>query len=140
MLGFGPLCSTPLGSLSPVVMPFPTFVPLVVDLCNPIISEYGPIRIFRKGASIPFIFSPPCEIYEEWVCTIHVKAYKSDVSLITRVIPLDGRLVWSGYLTSTESDTLSVPNLYRIIAVLTNATTNQEKQIPYRFQINNAWA
>ena len=100
----------------------------------------GPIRFVRKGGSLPFVFDRNGESVEGWVCTIFVKEFKSDVSLITRIIPLDDREQWSGYLTSTETETLADPTLYRLIAILVNSATDEEEQVPVRFQLNKEWA
>lgn len=100
----------------------------------------GPISFVRKGGSLPFVFDRKGLTVEGWICTIHVKEFKQDVSLLTRVIPLDGKSQWSGFLTSTETDSLPDPVLYRLIAILTNATTDEEEQVPVRFQLNEAWA
>jgi hypothetical protein len=100
----------------------------------------GPIPFVNKGDSFPFVFDRDGETTEGWICTIHVKEFKSDASLITRVIPLDANNQWSGYLTSTETDTLTAPTLYRLIAILTNAANVEEEQVLVRFQLNEAWA
>ncbi len=100
----------------------------------------GPIRFVRKGGSLPFVFDRDGESVEGWVCTIYVKEFKSDASLITRIIPIDPNKQWSGYLTSTETESLAQPTLYRLIAILVNSTTDEEEQVPVRFQLNKAWA
>ena len=86
----------------------------------------GPIRKVRKGGSMAFVFDRGGETVAGWICTILVKPFKADASSITRVIQLDSNNQWSGYLTSTETDTLVASTLYRLIAILTNATTDEE--------------
>lgn len=99
----------------------------------------GPIDIYTKGQDVPFTFDRDGATVTGWVCTIYVKEFKADTALISRVITLDGNNQWTGFLTSTETDTLSVPTLYRLIAVLTNSTTDEEEVQTMRFQLNDAW-
>ncbi len=97
--------------------------------------------IIRQGESLPFIFDRSGVSIEGWICTIEIKRFPSDTSLITpRVITPDGR-TWPGFLTSDETAALDV-NGYRLIGVLTNATTNEQEQImeTTRFNITDSWA
>lgn len=94
----------------------------------------------RKGEHIPFNFSRGGSSIDGWVCNIVVKKYPDATTAISRTItPTDG--AWSGFLTSTEMDTLST-GLYRLVGHLTNATTDEEQQVaegPVRFQVNRSW-
>lgn len=97
--------------------------------------------IIRQGESLPFIFDRSGESIEGWICTIEIKTFTSDTSLITpRIISPNGR-EWPGFLTSDETAALPV-NGYRLIGVLTNATNNEEEQImeTTRFNITDSWA
>lgn len=100
----------------------------------------GPIRLVKKGESLPFVFDRDGESVSGWICTIYVKQFKADTAAITRVIALDADDQWSGYLTATETESLTAPTLYRIIAKLTHADNVEEEQVPIRFQLNEAWA
>ncbi len=97
--------------------------------------------ILRQGESLPFVFDRSGESIEGWICTIEIKRFPSDTSLITpRIIaPVDR--TWPGFLTSDETAALAV-NGYRLIGVLTNASTNEEEQITEttRFNVTNSWA
>jgi len=97
--------------------------------------------IIRKGESLPFVFDRSGEEITDWVCTIEVKRFPSDTSVITpRIIePVDR--TWPGFLTSTESATLD-NKAYRLIGVLKNAVTNEEEQVmeTTRFNITSSWA
>lgn len=96
------------------------------------------IRILRQGESLPFVFDRSGESIEGWVCTINVKVFADDTALISRVIaPVDR--TWPGFLTSAETGALNV-GIYRLTGVLTNSTTDEEEQIPIRFNITDTWA
>lgn len=97
------------------------------------------IAVRRKGASIPFEFDRDDESIDGWICTIKVKQFDDDTALISRVItPTDE--TWSGFLTATETDTLTAGITYRFFAILTNATTDEEEQIETRFHLTASWA
>lgn len=100
----------------------------------------NPINVIRKGESLPFVFDRGGESIDGWICTIEVKNFPGDTALISRVITADGN-TWPGFLTSTETALLDVGN-YRLIGVLTNATTDQEEQITEttRFNVTDSWA
>ena len=97
------------------------------------------IALIEKGSSLPFIFDRGGESIEGWICEINVKQFPADTSQITRVIAPDGR-TWPGFLTSSETDLLTPIGLYRIIGLLTNASTGEEEQVPVRFNLADAWA
>ena len=85
-----------------------------------------------------FVFDRGDESIVDWVCTINVKKFKNDSSAITRVIAAsDG--TWPGFLTSTETDALSL-GMYRLIGVLTNSSTDEEEQVAIRFNLVKKWA
>ena len=98
------------------------------------------IQPIQKGESVPFIFDRGGESIEGWVCTINVKRLNADASSITRVIPPVGD-TWPGFLTSTETDTLTTGGKpYRLIGILTNAATGEEEQVTkIRFNITESW-
>ena len=100
------------------------------------------IQIVRQGASIDFIFANTERETAGWVCTISVKQYPSDTSLITRVIDADGSgFSWTGTLTSTETAALAAGTKpYYLAGVLTKAATDEEEQIIGRFVIAQSWA
>lgn len=98
----------------------------------------NPIQVVRQGGSLPFVFDRGDESIDGWICTINVKIFKNDSSQITRVItPVDDK--WTGFLTSTETDALSL-GMYRLIGVLTDSTTNEEEQVVIRFNLVQRWA
>lgn len=96
------------------------------------------IPIVRKGESLPFEFDRGDESIDGWVCLIEVKKLTADAALISRTITPTGT-VWPGFLTATETAALAV-GLYRLIAVLTNATTDEEEQVLLRFNVTDSWA
>ena len=103
----------------------------------------SPIPVVRKGMSLPFVFDRAGKAISGWICTITVKEFKNDAAIFSRIIPEDATLDppgWSGFLTSTETDTLTTDTLYRLIGVLTNTTTGEEEQIVRRFNLTQAWA
>ena len=102
------------------------------------------ITAVRKGESFPFSFTLQNDNNEStsingYICTINVKKYDSDTSLITRVITPTGN-TWEGYLTSTETAGITNIGTYRLIALINNATTDEEEQQTVRFNLTEAWA
>lgn len=99
----------------------------------------SPISVVRKGGSLPFVFTPgKDQTTEDFVCTIKVRQFASDSVLISRTItPENG--VWSGFLTSTETAALAAATTYRLFAILTNSSTDEEDQIQTRFQVTADW-
>ncbi len=86
-----------------------------------------------------FTFDRGDEDVDGWTCIIHVKEFKNDSSQISRTIELDDNNQWSGFVTSTETDALSL-GMYRLIAVLTDASTDEEEQVVIRFNLVKKWA
>jgi hypothetical protein len=98
------------------------------------------IEIIRKRESLDFIFDLGGEDISGWTCNINVKQYPDDTSLITRTIAPDATgKQWSGYITETESATLTEGVLYWLIGVLENATTDERRTVPKRFQVSRQW-
>lgn len=95
----------------------------------------------RQGNSLPFEFNRDGLSIEDWVCTINVKRFPNDTSLITRVIQPANGLAWIGFLTSTETEALPVsPSTpYYLIGILTNSTTDQEEVPVIRFNVVAPW-
>ncbi len=96
------------------------------------------ITILRKGESLPFVFDRSGQTIEGWICTINVKVFPSDTPLITRTVDPVER-TWPGFLTSAETAGLD-SGIYRLTGVLTNSSTDEEEQIPIRFNITETWA
>ena len=98
------------------------------------------IPIIRQGEDLEFIFDLDGEDITGWIALIEVKIFPSDVALISRVIPAKEN-AWEGFLTSTETAALAVStdSPYSLTGILTNALTDQERQIPKRFHVSPAW-
>ena len=96
------------------------------------------IQVIRKGESLPFEFDRGDESISGWVCTMQVRKFPGDAAAISRIIPPVGD-TWPGFLTEPETSGLAV-GLYRLIGVLTNSTTDEEEQVPLRFNITDSWA
>lgn len=96
------------------------------------------ISVVRQGEDFEFVFDLGGESIDGWVCTIEVKMFPSDTSSITRVIVPTGN-AWEGFLTSSETALLAI-GTYRLIGVLTNSTTDEERQPIIRFNITDSWA
>jgi len=97
------------------------------------------ISIVRKGGSLPFTFTPGTDqSTDDFICTIVVKQFASDSSLISRIIVATNN-VWSGFLTSTETDTLTAGITYRLMGILTDSGTDEEDQIETRFSVTADW-
>lgn len=97
------------------------------------------ITVRRKGENIPFSFDRKGESIEGWICTLKVKQFDTDTAIISRVINPSNN-GWSGFLTSTETETLTAGIVYRIMAILTNSATDEEEQIETRVSITPSWA
>lgn len=100
----------------------------------------NPLRIIRKGESLEFQFDRGDRPIDGWVCELQVRQFPDSTAEITRTIPLDDNMVWSGTLTSTETAALSGSGIYRMVGVLTNATTGEQEQVVIRFQLGSTWA
>lgn len=94
----------------------------------------------RQGESFSFAFDLSGDSIDGWICTINVKQFPADTSQLTRVIEAGDNDTWPGIITSTETDALTPIGLYRLIGLLTNSTTGQEKQPVIRFNLTDAWA
>tara|TARA_R110000782_G_C14819205_1_gene413826 strand:+ start:26921 stop:27232 length:312 start_codon:yes stop_codon:yes gene_type:complete len=99
------------------------------------------ISVIQQGESLPFIFDRNGEDITGWICTIFVKQYPADTALITRIIPASNARTWEGFLTATETAALdeSSTSPYTLAGILTNSTTNEEEQIPIRFNVAPSW-
>lgn len=101
------------------------------------------IDIVRKGESLDFTFDRDGKTIVDWICTINVRKYPGDASLITRVIPPDNNSrdnpQFKGFLTSTETDGLAT-GTYRLVGILTNASTDEEEQQNIRFNVTEKWS
>ena len=96
------------------------------------------ITVVRKGESLPFTFDRGGESITGWICTMQVREFPGDTASISRVITAVGD-TWPGFLTQTETSALGV-GLWRLIGVLAKATTDEEEQVPLRFNITDSWA
>ena len=95
------------------------------------------IQIIRKGGSLDFTFDLAGESLAGWVLVIKVKQFPDDTASISRTIAgSDDK--WTGFLTSTETAALAVGSWW-LTAIITNATTDEERQIPERFQVVEDW-
>lgn len=99
------------------------------------------ITIIKQGESLPFEFDRSGEDITDWICEIEIKQFTSDASFITKreITPDNTSESWPGFLTSTETSALA-NGLYRLIGILTNSTTDEEEQVPIRFQVSDSWA
>lgn len=95
------------------------------------------IQVIRQGESLVFDFDLGTTDIADYVCTIYVKQFISDTATITRVItPTDGS--WSGFLTATETQALT-PGMWILNASMVNSTTDEQVDIPVRFQVTPNW-
>lgn len=91
----------------------------------------------RQGGDLQFVFDRDGADVTGFVCLIEVKVFPDDTAIISRVIPAVGN-EWPGFLTSTETATLEV-GLHFLIAKITNSTTDEERQVPERFDVKPKW-
>lgn len=92
------------------------------------------ITIIRQGGDLEFIFDRDGADVTGFTCLIEVKVFPSDVAIISRAVPAVGN-TWPGFLTSTETLPLVV-GLHFLTATITNSTTDEERQVPTRFQVS----
>ena len=99
------------------------------------------INIIRQGEDHEFSFDLEGDDITGWICLIEVKIFPDDQALISRVIPPTGN-GWEGKLTSTETRALAVStdSPYYLTGILTNSSTDEERQIPKRFHVSPSWA
>lgn len=100
--------------------------------------DMSKISVIRKGEDFEFVFSLGGESIQGWVATINVRKFPGDPSSITRVITAEGN-TWPGFLTSAETALLAI-GLYRLVGVLVNSTTDEERQPLIRFNVTDSWA
>lgn len=96
------------------------------------------ITIIRAGESLPFTFDRSGASINGWTCLIEVKNFPSDTAFISRIITPLNSSGWTGFLTQTETSALA-NGLFYLIALLTNITTDEEEQVPVRFQVSTPW-
>ncbi len=98
------------------------------------------IEPISQGESLIFTFALIDQETPGWICTIFVREFTNSTVAISRVIPADDQFqnVWSDFLTSTETAALGV-GTYRLIGLLTNASTDEERQIVRRFTVSKSW-
>ena len=91
------------------------------------------------GDSIPFLFDRAGQSLDGWVCTINLKIYPGDTTLVNRIIPATGD-TWEGFLTSTETD-IAVGD-YRLIGKFVKASTDEQESSSQtkRFRLSEAYA
>ena len=96
------------------------------------------LTIIQAGESLPFSFDRGDESTDNYTCTIYVKQFPADTATITREIPLDGNNLWTGFLTQTETEALDI-GLWYLTGILFNSVTDEQEEIPIRFQIVSSW-
>jgi len=92
----------------------------------------------KKGESIGFSFDRGDLSIDGWICTVSWKKFKKDALIGSKLItPTDG--VWEGFLTTSETASLSA-GLHYLIAKMENLTTLEEETREDRFNITENWA
>ena len=99
------------------------------------------IEIIRAGESLPFTFDLDGASIDGYVLTISVKQFGADVSAITPRIITPTGTTWTGFLTSTETASLTVNTTYRLIGTAVKSSTGEEVQFidDNRFTVTAAW-
>lgn len=98
----------------------------------------GSILVIKQGESFDFEFDRGTESIDGWVCTIFLKKFPADTTILERVItPVNEK--WTGFLTQDETKDLDISH-YTLIGKLTNATTDEEEQDTRRFNVAKVWA
>ncbi len=81
------------------------------------------VQQFEIGDSIPFSFDRGGKSLDGFVCTINLRVYPGDSTLVSRAITAVGTK-WPGFLTATETASLSVGD-YRLSAKFVKAATDE---------------
>lgn len=100
------------------------------------------ITIIRMGEDLEFVFDLDGEDISGWVCLIQVsRSPEDETAFISRIIP-PVRRAWPGFLTADETSALPVSSTspYFLTGFLTNSSTDQERQVPRRFNVTVPWA
>jgi len=97
----------------------------------------GATTQIQQGEDLEFIFDLDGEDISGWVCLMEVKVFPGDTAPISRVIP-PGDREWPGFLTQAETAALPIGS-HVLLAKLSNASTDQERQIIKRFHVIEAW-
>jgi len=95
--------------------------------------------VIQRGESLPFKFDRGGASIEQWTCVIKVKQKPDDLPDIARTIPSDDDRAFSGFLTRTETLNL-IEGLWYLTGVLTNVSTDEQEEIPVRFQVSKTWS
>ena len=93
--------------------------------------------LIKKGEDFEFTFDLDGDDISGWICTIFLRQFPKSLDLIIpRVIPPIGN-EWQGLLTSTETAALEVSSIspYYLIGLLTNASTDQQREIQKRVHV-----
>jgi len=96
-------------------------------------NEIEPLHV---GDSKDFCFDLDGDSVSGWVCTINVKKYPADTTLLTRIITADGD-TWPGFLTATETTALGV-GAFRLIGKLVKSATDEQRTAAQRYRFNLA--
>ena len=91
---------------------------------------------FHVGDSVDFEFNLNGASVSGWVCTINVKSFPADTTLLSRNITPDGD-TWPGFLTATETTALGVGQ-FRLVGKLVKAATDEQKTAAQRYRFNLA--
>ena len=91
-----------------------------------------------QGESLEFSFDLDGDDVTGWVCTINVLQFVGDTPAISRVVDATGD-EWVGYLTATETAALSPTGQWRLIANLTNSTTDEAQEVVTRFTLQEPY-
>jgi hypothetical protein len=96
------------------------------------------INTIKQGESLPFTFDLDGESTDGWVCTLNLKKFPDDKTLINRTVTAVND-EWTGFLTSKDTKNLDVSQ-YTLIAKLTKASTNEKEQDNLRFYVSANWS
>ena len=95
--------------------------------------------IIQQGESLPFKFDRGGASIEGFTCQIKVKQKPADIPDIDRTITADDDRAFSDFLTHTETLNL-IAGLWYLTGVLTSEGTDEQEEIPVRFQVSKSWA
>lgn len=95
------------------------------------------LSTIKQGESLPFVFDLNGESTAGWVCTLNLKQFPDDDTLINRTVTaIDNK--WTGFLTNDETKDLLVSQ-YTLTANLTKASTDEKDVQTKRFYVSKGW-
>lgn len=99
----------------------------------------NPITTIRQGGDLPFVFDRDGESIEGFICTVTVKQVPGTATSIADFVVEAVGNTWPGSLTPEQTADLN-PGTYYLVAKITNAANEEDRQIPERFHVTRRFS